>query len=285
MSRMTSQNTIQPAQASSDLISRYKGHEPAWLDKILFSLLFRAKRTRAADPVKDRELIETVIKLCDKGGMKLPKRIQISETYIPNAAYSPITNSLTVTSDILEALPKNQAEALIGHELGHYRKRWRDLTAAAIFLVAGNTLFRKAHRYLVDRTAKWDNLASKTVRNGPVILYGSLFFSCILPFSLYQRFIAEPGADNEAAALTSPKAAGDALEGLRERSREVWIKKKRGELPKTPIRDAIITLLHPIPDHPPMDQRIAKMRRLERREATHTEQLLAETPYLKDRKR
>lgn len=256
------QGSTATANMDGDITRRYTPHEPTWLDKLLFSLSFRSKTTRPATPEKDRELIEIVIRLCDKEGLRIPKRIQVSETYIPNAAYSPLTNSITVSSDILNAMPKEQVESVVGHELGHYKHRWRDLAVEFGIIYGAGKLFNAARWHLLKKVPE-SNLGGKILRNSYAMYYPSML-SFFIPINLYQRFVSEPGADMTAAELTSPKATADALSTLKERSKEVREKQERGEIPKNPILNAIGKLLNPISSHPPIDERIAKMRRLEK---------------------
>lgn len=80
---------------------------------------------RDADPYREGWLIESVHRLAEKAGIKPPK-VKIAEVDIPNAfAYgSPLSGPrVAVTRGLLEIMPREEIEAVIGHELGHLKHK------------------------------------------------------------------------------------------------------------------------------------------------------------------
>ncbi|NIR87672.1 M48 family metalloprotease [Candidatus Bathyarchaeota archaeon] len=88
----------------------------------LIDRMYRAKRiTKSENP----KLYETVEKLSQKSGIKMP-RPMLANIPVPNAfAYgSPIAGTrVAVTKGLLEKLEYEEVEAVIGHELGHLKHR------------------------------------------------------------------------------------------------------------------------------------------------------------------
>lgn len=82
-------------------------------------------RTREVSPKDNPKLYNTVKRLSEKIGLKMPK-VMIAQIPIPNAfAYgSPLTGSrVAITSELLKVLEDEEVEAVIGHELGHLKHR------------------------------------------------------------------------------------------------------------------------------------------------------------------
>jgi len=81
--------------------------------------------TKEISPNDNPKLYNTVKRLSEKMGLKMPK-LMIARIPIPNAfAYgSPLTGPrVAVTSELLRVLEDEEVEAVIGHELGHLKHR------------------------------------------------------------------------------------------------------------------------------------------------------------------
>ncbi len=78
-----------------------------------------------AEEVKDGWLVESVRKLANKANIKPPK-VMVVDSDIPNAfAYGSIVAGryVAVTRGLLETMPREEIEAVLGHELGHLKHR------------------------------------------------------------------------------------------------------------------------------------------------------------------
>jgi len=82
-------------------------------------------RVKEAEKSEHPELHNMVERLSQKSGIKKP-RVMIANIPVPNAfAYSsPIAGTrVAVTSELLKTLDEGEAEAVLGHELGHLKHR------------------------------------------------------------------------------------------------------------------------------------------------------------------
>jgi len=90
------------------------------------SIVNAVYRVKPADESEFRWLHEAVRRLSEKSGLKKTPKLMVADIDIPNAfAYgSPSSGPMVaVTRGLLRSLPKDEVEAVIGHELGHLKHR------------------------------------------------------------------------------------------------------------------------------------------------------------------
>ena len=83
-------------------------------------------RVKPADPREFGWLHDTVRRLAEASRLKRVPKLMVAEIDVPNAfAYgSPTTGPMVaVTRGLVRSLPKEEVEAVIGHELGHLKHR------------------------------------------------------------------------------------------------------------------------------------------------------------------
>ncbi|MDP8003185.1 MAG: zinc metalloprotease HtpX [Caldisphaera sp.] len=94
-----------------------------WLfSPYLINLMYRAHEPKTNEEKKLQQILANV---SNRSNIKTPK-LRIAEVNIPNAfSYgSPLTgNFVAVTRGILNSMPDNEMEAVLGHEVGHLRHR------------------------------------------------------------------------------------------------------------------------------------------------------------------
>jgi len=94
-----------------------------WLfSPYLINLMYRAHPPKTQEEINIQKSLENVAK---KSNIKVPK-LRIAEVNIPNAfSYgSPLTgNFVAVTRGIINVMPQDELEAVLGHEVGHLRHR------------------------------------------------------------------------------------------------------------------------------------------------------------------
>lgn len=140
-----------------------------------------------AKPLERRdapEIYNLLENLCISRGMAMPK-LQIMESRALNAFASGInekTYSITLTRGIIEALERDELEAVIGHELSHIRhKDVRLLIVAVIF--AGIITFACE---MIFRSMRYGGIGRR--RDGRVVLIGFALLAVGYMLALAIRF-------------------------------------------------------------------------------------------------
>ena len=90
------------------------------------SIVNAVYRVKPADEREFKWLYDTVKRLAEKSGLKKTPKLMVADIDIPNAfAYgSPSSGPMVaVTRGLLRNLPKDEVEAVVGHELGHLKHR------------------------------------------------------------------------------------------------------------------------------------------------------------------
>lgn len=215
------------------------------------------------------EIYNLLENLCISRGMPTPK-LQIMESPALNAFASGIsdkTYSITLTRGIIEALEKDELEAVIGHELSHIRhKDVRLLIISVIF--AGIITFLCEMIFRSFRFGRGGNRRG----NGGAILIGfallavGYFLAIVIRFAISRR--REYLADAGSVELThNPDAMIRALRKI----------SGHAELPAVPddVRQMMIenkaAFLGMFATHPPIEDRIAALAMIGGREENDAE--------------
>jgi len=164
---------------------------------------------RPLRPGENPWLEETIKKLSTASGLSKPPKIMIAEIKIPNAfAYgSPLTgNRVAVTRGLLESLPEDEIEAVLGHELGHLKHR-DILVMMMISIIPALVYYVGYSLYL----SGWFGGRGREERGGVIYLFllgiALMILSYILNlFVFYMSRLREYYADSH-AALTVPNGA------------------------------------------------------------------------------
>ncbi len=161
-------------------------------------------RTREPGP-SESWLAVKLDKLASAAGLSRKPKLLIADVDAPNAfAFgSPITgNYVAVTRGLLEIMPENEVEAVIGHELGHLRHR--DVT-----IILALSLIPVALFYLGRTLLMWGWLAGgDDNRNGGILYYIGLGIALVAVGFIFQFLVShfnrlrEYYADSFSAKIT-----------------------------------------------------------------------------------
>lgn len=165
-------------------------------------------RVKPANPGEFSDLHQMVQGLSAKTGVSTP-RLMIPELPIPNAfAYgSPLTGSrVAVTRGLLNQLPPEEVEAVLGHEFGHLRHRdvqimlFVSLLPSVFYLIAQYTMY----------SSYYSMGSSNNRRNGNgLALIGGIsmvIYFVLLLFSLGLSRLREYYADQHSAMVVDQGA-------------------------------------------------------------------------------
>lgn len=101
-----------------------------WEKKALRGL--RAQGYRIGSDRYDSRLLELTNNVATKFQLKEMPKIVIYKQDYPNAAMLTFSNTMFISTSLMEILNKDEIEAVIGHELGHRRQQSKLLAAGAI---------------------------------------------------------------------------------------------------------------------------------------------------------
>jgi heat shock protein HtpX len=182
--------------------------------------------TRAEAP----DLYNMLENLCISRGLKMPK-LSIIDTPALNAFASGVTDSnyaITLTRGIVEALDKDELEAVMAHELTHIRNRDVRLLIIAVIFVGifsffGEMVFRNTFRTGVRIGGHTQGRKGDSRGGGVLILIAvaliviAYVLAIVIRFSLSQKreFLADAGAVD---LTRNPDAMINALEKISGRS-------------------------------------------------------------------
>jgi heat shock protein HtpX len=240
-----------------------------WSDKIVLQM----SGAKLVDHENGRELYHLVENLCITAGLPLPK-IYIIEDSAPNAfatGRDPEHAAIAFTSGILGKLEKTELEGVVAHELSHIGNR--DILISTIATVLVGTII-----LIVDwssRSALFGRGRDDNDNNNGIGLIVIILLSILAPISaqLLQMAVSrkrEFAADADGALLTRyPEGLARALEKISRDTEELEVANRatahmfivsplQGERNKKTswLSKAFMT-------HPPVEERIAKLRGME----------------------
>jgi heat shock protein HtpX len=222
---------------------------------------------KEVSPAQEPELHGIVERLCVQADLPKP-RVCVMETPMPNAfamGRSRKSTSVTATRGILELLSPAELEGVMAHELTHVINRdVMVMTLASFFATLASTIAQFAlffgGGYGSDEEGERDIMLVILVS---VVVY-AVSFLLLRALSRYREFAADRGS----AVLTGrPSALASALlkiSGTIERVPSQDLRKAEGMSAFfiIPARTKK-SLMNIFADHPPLEQRLAALERLE----------------------
>lgn len=233
-------------------------------------MVLRSMGAKIVSESEAPELHEMVSRLCSIAGLPKP-RIAVVRSNVPNAFATGRNQKdavVAVTTGIMQQLNKSELEAVLAHELSHVKNRdamvltiASFLSTVAFFFVRNMLLFGGGRR---DK----DSGNIFLVWLVSIVVYG-LSYLLILALSRYREFAADRGSaiitgqpSNLASALTK-------ISGIMPRIPSEDLRRVEGVnaffiIPAV-SRASIFNLLS---THPPVEERIAALERIETELAT-----------------
>jgi heat shock protein HtpX len=222
---------------------------------------------KEVSPAEEPELHGIIERLCVQADLPKP-RVCVMETSMPNAfamGRSRKSTSVTATRGILDILSPAELEGVMAHELTHVINRdVMVMTLASFFATLASTIAQFAlffgGGYGSDEEGERDIMLVILVS---VVVY-AVSFLLLRALSRYREFAADRGS----AVLTGrPSALASALlkiSGTIERVPSQDLRKAEGMSAFfiIPAR-AKKSLMNIFADHPPLEQRLAALERLE----------------------
>ncbi|HWD10811.1 MAG TPA: zinc metalloprotease HtpX [Solirubrobacteraceae bacterium] len=222
---------------------------------------------KEVSPAQEPELHGIIERLCVQADLPKP-RVCVMETSMPNAfamGRSRKSTSVTATRGILEMLSPPELEGVMAHELTHVINRdVMVMTLASFFATLASTIAQFAlffgGGYGSDEEGERDIMLVVLVS---VVVY-AVSFLLLRALSRYREFAADRGS----AVLTGrPSALASALlkiSGTMERVPSQDLRKAEGMSAFfiIPARTKK-SLMNIFADHPPLEQRLAALERLE----------------------
>jgi heat shock protein HtpX len=230
-----------------------------WLSERLALRAMRARVVSAEDAPGLHALVE---RLAIQADVPMP-RLAISDVPVPNAfamGRSPRHATVCVTAPLLQLLERSELEGVLAHEIGHIKNRDVALMTMASFFASLAAL--------VGQVAAFGGLGGRDRDSGPalaVILLVSvgvyfLSYFLMLALSRYREF----AADRSAALFTGrPSALASALRRLESAP--------QGDLREVASMQAFFivparagsAMSRLLATHPPTEERIARLARME----------------------
>jgi heat shock protein HtpX len=222
-----------------------------------------------AQVVSDREAPELhamIGRLSIQANLPTP-RLAIANMPVPNAfaiGRSPRTAVVCVTSGLLDTLRPHELEAVLAHELAHVQNRdVMVMTLASFFATVASLIAQMGLFFGVGGRSREAQPALALVIATSFVVY-ALSYVLMLALSRYREFAADRGA----ALITGrPAALASALMRLSSSAARIPDRDLRpvGQLSAffiVPLRaGGVLRAL--LSTHPPVEQRIARLQRLE----------------------
>lgn len=217
-------------------------------------------RSAQPDNPSDRQLIDTVIDICERKQIWPVPPIYIAHTPILNAA-SVSGQGIVFTTDILHAMNQEQIAAITGHELSHHRHNMRDWLIRGVCLLAGAYAGGYAFRKLTSTTLNSTFTPVRMVGNVLGGLSATIipdYLGAMAAVNPWQRHM-EVEADREGALATSPEAMKSSLMRLDE-----LVHRPGTHIQQPSLMTRIVQkIARPFPSHPSTEERIARIDALE----------------------
>ena len=230
-------------------------------------MVLRTSGARLLAPAESPELHQMVGELASGAGIPTPKLYLIEADYANAFATgrNPAHGAVAVTTGLLRVLSRREVRGVVAHEIAHIRNRDVTIATVAAGLAAVISGIANALQFSAFFGGSSDD------EEGGVSLLGGLLFALVAPIaaSLVQLAISrsrEYVADATAARLTGdPEALATALERLAFAADRLPARVE----PAT----ASLYIVNPLTGsglaslfstHPPMDERIARLRALSR---------------------
>lgn len=231
-------------------------------------LALRAIGAREVSPSEAPGLHAVIERLCVQADLPKP-RIAIAESAVPNVfvmGRSPRRAVVCATTGILELLEPHELEGVMAHELAHVKHRdVLIMTVASFFASVAAMVVQFGLLFgggLGGRDREGQGPAFAVVLAVSVVVY-AVSFVLMLALSRYREFVADRGA---ALVTGRPSALASALMKISDGMQRVPQRDLRaGDLNAffiVPAR-AKGTLRSLLSTHPPIEQRIAALARLE----------------------
>ncbi len=238
----------------------------------------RAQGYRIAKPEYDSEILSITNNLAKKFNLSSPPKVVIYRQDYPNAAMLSMTNTMFISTSLLQILNKDEIEAVIGHEIGH-RKQNFALTVAGItatlFTIGGGVFLTEKLNNLVetvfnkkipassfgdknlfgaslgDRSKSLSNFLTKTplvIAAAFGLIAGAVSYAVAFPKAMFSRSM-EMDADRQSGEIThKPEALISGLQKLQAHAAKL----RARQIPATDPSAANV-VIPPNPEEPKTD--------------------------------
>jgi heat shock protein HtpX len=224
---------------------------------------------------QEPELHRSIKMLADRAAMPMPK-VAVINSHVPNAfatGRNPKNALVAVTTGIRERLSERELEAVLGHEMAHVRNRDMRVLAIGNFLVTLTSFLMTMLFWSMlfggmrggrDRDSGAGGIILVYLVTMVVYFVGQLL---VLALTRYREY----GADHSGAEISGdPGALASALEKISGQMAQI----PDQDLRKLQTANAFLfapvalkgeDLVHLFSTHPPVQERIRRLRELERR--------------------
>ncbi|HEU4978048.1 MAG TPA: zinc metalloprotease HtpX [Solirubrobacteraceae bacterium] len=229
-------------------------------------LALRAMGAREVSPREAPELHALIERLCVQADLPKP-RVAIAQTSVPNAfalGRSPRNAVVCATTGLIDLLQPNELEGVIAHELAHVKHRDVLIMTIASFFASIAAMVVQMGLFFGGGSRDRDGAPAFLVVLAVAIGVYALSFFLMLALSRHREFVADRGA---ALVTGRPSALASAL---------MTIERAMARTPQRDLRAAaemnaffIVparakgSLRSLLSTHPPMQQRLAALARME----------------------
>jgi heat shock protein HtpX len=229
-------------------------------------IALRAMGAREVSPSEAPGLHALIERLCVQADLPKPK-VAIADTHVPNAfamGRSRKAATVCVTTGLLQLLEPHELEGVIAHELAHVLHRdVLIMTVASFFASIAAMVVQFAPFLGGSRDREGGHPAFIVVLLVSVVVY-LLSFVLMLALSRHREFVADRGAavmTGRPSALSSAlmKISG-AMSRVPDRDLRVAAEMNAFFIVPARVKGSLRSILS---THPPMEQRIAALQRIE----------------------
>jgi heat shock protein HtpX len=229
-------------------------------------IALRAMGAHEVSPAEAPGLHALIERLCVQGELPKPK-VAIADTHVPNAfamGRSRKAATVCVTTGLLRLLEPHELEGVIAHELAHVQHRdVLVMTVASFFASIAALVVQFAPFLGGSRDREGGHPAFLVVMLVSVVVY-LLSFVLMLALSRHREFVADRGAavmTGRPSALSSAlmKISG-AMSRVPDRDLRVAAEMNAFFIVPAGVKGSLRSILS---THPPMEQRIAALQRIE----------------------